>query len=206
MTDSDSLSNRGAGEPSSSLLHRVRECNQAAWERLVSLYSPLVYYWCRQCQLQPADAADVGQQVFLAIARQVHDYRPDPTGGSFRAWLRTLTRYAVNDHLRTIQIRGVGGVNGDLVEQPSEAAGKELAESSGEAEQTEQSLLFHRAMNLMQAEFEERTWLAFWHVVVDGRSPADVAQDLGMTRNAVYLAHARVLLRLREEFGDLVDM
>jgi RNA polymerase sigma-70 factor (ECF subfamily) len=58
----------------------------------------------------------------------------------------------------------------------------------------------------MQTEFEERTWQAFWQVVVDGRSPADVAQQLGMSANAVHLARGRVLRRLREEFSDLLDL
>jgi RNA polymerase sigma-70 factor (ECF subfamily) len=42
-------------------------------------------------------------------------------------------------------------------------------------------------------------------VVVDGRPAADAAAELGLTANAVYLARARVLARLRAELGDFLD-
>jgi RNA polymerase sigma-70 factor (ECF subfamily) len=58
---------------------------------------------------------------------------------------------------------------------------------------------------LIQREVEDHTWQAFWRVVVDGQSPADVAAALGIRVNSVYLAKGRILRRLREEFGDLLD-
>ena len=63
--------------------------------------------------------------------------------------------------------------------------------------------LFQRALDLIQNEYEERTWRAFWGVIVDDRPSSDVADELGMTANAVYLAKSRVLRWLREEIGDL---
>jgi RNA polymerase sigma-70 factor (ECF subfamily) len=69
----------------------------------------------------------------------------------------------------------------------------------------EVNLLYRRALELMVRDFEPKTWKAFWGVVVEGRRAAEVAADLGMTENAVYLAKARVLARLREEFQDLID-
>ena len=45
-----------------SLLVRAGNDEQAAWDRLVKLYAPLVYSWCRAAGLQPADVADVAQE------------------------------------------------------------------------------------------------------------------------------------------------
>ena len=53
--------------------------------------------------------------------------------------------------------------------------------------------LYHRALELIHAQVEERTWQAFWRVVVEDRRPADVAAELGLSVNAVYLARSRVL-------------
>ena len=39
----------------------------------------------------------------------------------------------------------------------------------------------------------------------EARRPADVAAALGLTPGAVYIAKSRVLKRLREEFGDLIE-
>jgi RNA polymerase sigma-70 factor (ECF subfamily) len=64
--------------------------------------------------------------------------------------------------------------------------------------------LYHRALELVRGEFEERTWQMFWQTVVDGRTPADVAADLGVSAAAVRQAKSRVLRRLKEEAGDVI--
>ena len=65
--------------------------------------------------------------------------------------------------------------------------------------------LFLRALELIRKDFHEKTWLAFWRVVVDGQSPKDVAQELDMRPGTVRVAKSRVLHRLRRELGELLD-
>jgi RNA polymerase sigma-70 factor (ECF subfamily) len=65
--------------------------------------------------------------------------------------------------------------------------------------------LYQRALNLLRTDFAESTWQAFLATAVDGRSAADVAEDLGMTVGAVYVAKSRVLARLREELAGLEE-
>jgi len=57
----------------------------------------------------------------------------------------------------------------------------------------------------MVSAFEPATWQACWETVVGGRPVAQVAAELGISPNAVYLAKARVLGRLRQELHDVVD-
>jgi RNA polymerase sigma-70 factor (ECF subfamily) len=186
------------------LLLQVKAQNPAAWERLVSLYGPLVYRWCRHSGLQPADAADVGQEVFRAVARKVEDFRHGHAGETFRGWLRTITRNKVRDHLRASPPERTG-IDGLESRGPS-AQVLEADAMPHEGTQDEESrLIYHRAIGLIRTEFEERTWQAFWRVAVDGQSPIDAACDLRMSLNAIYLAKSRVLHRLREEFEELVD-
>jgi RNA polymerase sigma-70 factor (ECF subfamily) len=77
--------------------------------------------------------------------------------------------------------------------------------SDDSAVRGQDSALLHRALELIRAEFEERTWQAFWQTAVEGRSPGDVGADLAMSPGAVRVAKSRVLKRLREELGDLND-
>jgi RNA polymerase sigma-70 factor (ECF subfamily) len=58
---------------------------------------------------------------------------------------------------------------------------------------------------MIRAEFEARTWEAFWRVSVDGQSPSDVASDLGMSVAAIYKAKSRVLARFREVLRELPE-
>jgi RNA polymerase sigma-70 factor (ECF subfamily) len=62
-----------------------------------------------------------------------------------------------------------------------------------------------RAMELMKTEFQAVTWKACWEHVVCDRPAAEVAKELGMTVNAVYLAKSRVLRRLRQELAGMLD-
>lgn len=194
-----------AGATSLSLLERVRARDTRAWERLVSLYTPLLEQWCRQYELQEADAADVCQKVFMAVAESIGTFRRDEAGGSFRGWLRTITRTKVLDHRRREAPKAAPG--GDAYERQLlvPAPEPEPEESEAGVECVENRLLYRRAMELMARDFDETTWRAFFMVVVEDRSPADAAAELGISRNAVYLARARVLSRLREEFADLLD-
>src|SRR5262245_3957916 len=74
-----------------SLLDRLRQpADQAAWARFVDLYSPLVFSWARQTGLQPADAADLVQEVFTLLLVKMPEF-VHKQDGSFRAWLKTVT-------------------------------------------------------------------------------------------------------------------
>jgi RNA polymerase sigma-70 factor (ECF subfamily) len=65
--------------------------------------------------------------------------------------------------------------------------------------------LYLRAVELVRGEFEVRTWQAFWLSTVEDRDPGVVGQELNMTPNNVRQARSRVLRRLREELGDLLE-
>jgi RNA polymerase sigma-70 factor (ECF subfamily) len=198
VTTSESL-----GSTSSSLLGRVRAHDPEAWERLVRLYGPLVSQWLRGARLQSADANDVFQSVFLAVATGIDQFHKDRPGDSFRAWLRVVVRHKLADHFR--QRRGhpvaIGGSEVHRQFQELAEPVEERPEGPGEASAVRQLRL--RALELIRAEFEDRTWQAFWRVTVDGQLPKEVAQELGVTPSAVRLAKSRVLRRLREELGDL---
>jgi RNA polymerase sigma-70 factor (ECF subfamily) len=185
-----------------SLLQRARGRDPAAWERMVGLYGPLVFGWCRGWGLRDDDAADVFQEVFQAVAAHLAGFRRDRTGDTFRGWLRTIARNKVNDHFRKRE-REPEGVGGSEARQLLAQVAGRVPPDEPPADEAEAALL-HRALALIRAEFEPRTWEAFWQTAVDGRAAADVAADLGMSPGAVRVAKSRVLHRLRTDLGDLM--
>jgi RNA polymerase sigma-70 factor, ECF subfamily len=204
VTDASVSRSEAPSQTSLSLLDRVRAQDQAAWSRLVLLYGPLVYRWCRRAGLQAADAADVGQEVFRAVARKVSEFRHDRDGDSFRAWLRAITRNKILDAFRR-PAPGCPPPGGSDAQRRLQEVPTRVLEDAGPAADAEETrLLFRQAVELMRGEFEEGTWRAFWQAAVEGRRPADVAADLGVSVNVVYLAKSRILRRLREEFADLL--
>jgi RNA polymerase sigma-70 factor, ECF subfamily len=77
------------------------------------------------------------------------------------------------------------------------------AEESIQPDADSQAFLSRRVLETIRAEFEPRTWDAFWRTTVDGQPPANVAQDLQMSVPAVYMAKSRVLRRLRRAMSEL---
>ena len=65
--------------------------------------------------------------------------------------------------------------------------------------------LFEWAAERIRCEFEENTWQAFWRTSVDGRETAEVAESLGVSVGAVYIARSRVLARLRREVEEVEE-
>ena len=173
--------------------------DQEAWTRLVGLYAPLVYDWCRQGGLQSEDAADVGQEVFGAVAAKVAEFRHDQPGDSFRGWLWTITRNKIRDHFRRLEgkARARGGT--DALDRLAKIPDAPPESSATGPRSGEGSELEHRAMQLVRPAVEERTWQAFWALTVEGRAAADVADELGMSVPAVYKAKYRVIRQIRSE-------
>lgn len=171
----------------------------------MTLYSPLVYHWCRQANLSPANAADVMQEVFRAVATRLDLFRRDRPEDTFRGWLAVITRNKIRDHFRREVTQPVAQGGNDFhralerLPDPHDDSSLDSPSRGG----GEMRGVLRRAVELVQPEFEPKTWSAFWLTAVDGRLPADVAADLEISVNAVYKAKSRVLRRLRDELEGL---
>jgi RNA polymerase sigma-70 factor (ECF subfamily) len=183
-----------------SLLERVRDRDAQAWRRLLHLYTPLIARWCSYRGVFGQDADDVQQEVFQAVAMGLDGFHRNQQGDTFRGWLRGITRHKLLDHFRRRQKQPEAQGGTDAQRQMQQLADQDLPEDSAD----DLSSLYHRGLELVRAEFEERTWQAFWRAAVDGHSPAVIGADLGVTPAAVRKAKSRVLHRLREEVGDLI--
>jgi RNA polymerase sigma-70 factor (ECF subfamily) len=183
---------------SPTLLDRLRRSSAGeAWERFVELYTPLLLAWCRRIGVTDTDAADLTQAVFLTLYQRLPDFQYD-ADRSFRAWLKTILLNAWRN-----QVRQRASQRGDRAVTPDDIPDTDPRLELDEAEY--RAHLVRRAMALMRERFEPSTWRACWEFVVEERPADDVARELGLTPNAVYLAKARVLRQLRHELQWLLD-
>jgi RNA polymerase sigma-70 factor (ECF subfamily) len=180
-----------------SLLVRLQDPrDQDAWRQFVRIYAPVVYGYARQRGLQDADAADLTQEVLQAVTTAAGRLDYDPRRGSFRGWLFTVAHHKLYDFLarRRRECRGSGDSNGQLLLEQLPAREEDAAAWDEEYARR----LFAWAADQVRGSFHETTWNAFWRTAVEGQSGKEVAEALGMTVAAVYLAKSRVMARLKK--------
>lgn len=181
-----------------SLLARLRKPDaQEAWDRFVMLYTPfLVHLLVHRLRVRGQDVADLVQDVFVTLVRILPNFEYDPGKGQFRGYLRQICCSRLADWRRQQPPRP----------QEADLVGLEDKDHIAELwEQDHNRFLTRRALEVMQTDFQSSTWKACWESVVHGRPAADVAKELSISENAVYIANFRVLRRLKEELEGLVE-
>jgi RNA polymerase sigma factor (sigma-70 family) len=174
-----------------------------AWSQFVAIYSPLVYRFVRRHGLQETDAADVTQEVFCTVARAIRRFEYDRGKGSFRSWLIAVARSKLKDFLgkRQAKNRGVGGTEAlEIIKQQPASDDEEAF-----VEREHRRCLFDWAVGQIRSGFQEATWQAFWKTSVEGRETKEVADLLGMTVGAVYIARSRVLAKLKQTIQQIEE-
>jgi RNA polymerase sigma-70 factor (ECF subfamily) len=186
-----------------SLLLRLRDPkDQEAWQQFLDIYSMLIYRFARKRGLQDADAADLMQEVLRSVSSAIGRLNYDSSRGSFRNWLYTITRNKLHSFLdrqrRLVRGSGDTGVQHRLEEEA-------LPEKDSWWEQEYEQRLFEWAADRVHQNSSEAIWQAFWQTAVEGKSPKEVAQGLGMSVGSVYVAKSRVLAQVREQIRQVHD-
>jgi RNA polymerase sigma-70 factor (ECF subfamily) len=196
------MNSAAALSTSVTLLARLQQApaDQAAWSEFVRRYGPLVYRWCRRWRLQEADAQEVTQAVLVRLADKMRTFPYDPAR-SFRAYLKSLARYAWCDFLEANKQPGAGAGGSDMLKLlETVEAGDDLMEGLNEQFDLE---LLAEAQNRVRQRVESHTWEAFRLTALEGRSGADTASHLGLKVATVFKAKSKVQKMLKEEVARL---
>jgi RNA polymerase sigma factor (sigma-70 family) len=182
-----------------SLLLRLRD-NQdhAAWTEFGEVYGPLIYGFFRRQGLQDADAADVMQEILRVVAVAIKQLEYDPERGSFRAWLFVVARNQLL-RFRARQDRPGRGTGDSSDQRRLEDVPAREDEPDAEWDEEYERRRFAWAAERVRGQVQPATWQAFWRTAVEGQSGQEVAEALGMSVAAVYLAKSRVMARLKQE-------
>ena len=179
------------------LLERLRDGADAlAWDEFFAYYWPTIYGFARHRGCSEHTAEEIVQDLMLKVFQQRDVYQYDPTRGRFRDWLGTVVRNDIAEQRRRPANR-VQGRGGD-----SNAGRIDTADDQRDTDAVweaafENSLLL-TLLIAVRREMSARTYLAFELVGLEGFSGGEAARMTGLSRNAVYKAHKRVLERLVE--------
>ncbi len=190
---------------SASLLERLRlEPDDDSWQRLVDIYSPLIHNWLHRHGLQQQDRNDLVQEVLVVVTRRLPDFEHNQRTGAFRTWLRTITVNCLRDFWKSQRIRPNATGDSNFLQMLNQMEDPE-SELSRVWDEEHDLHVTKKLLDMIRPRFNEKTWKAFQGVTIQGKKPDEVAEDLDMTVNAVFIAKSRVLAQLRQEAAGLLD-
>ncbi len=187
-----------------SLLDRLKAAgpDDSDWNRLHAVYLPLIERWLGRVPGLGAESADLAQEVLVVVFRELPRFERRRQG-SFRAWLRQVTVNKIRNYRRQRHRRPIAG--SDPAAQFLERLANPNDDLAREWDQDHDKHVIQKLLAIVQPDFNRTTWEAFQRFGIEGLPAAQVAEELGLSVNAVVLAKSRVLKRLREEAGDLLE-
>ncbi|MCA9081915.1 MAG: sigma-70 family RNA polymerase sigma factor [Planctomycetaceae bacterium] len=181
----------------SSLLFRVRNLEDGpSWDEFAEVYYPFLEGITRRAGIPVPDAQDIVQDLFVSLLHALPEFEYASTRGRFRGWLRQVVRNRIVDWYRNRSRR-----------EQSLAELNWLAEDTPDFEQEHRHHVVRHVLGKVREESQPLTWNCFERHVLEMSPAQDVAEELGVSVNAVYVNSSRTLARVRtrcaEYGGDL---
>lgn len=190
----------------STVLERLQRFDDAdAWAKFADRFRAPIERFARKQGLSEADSEDVAQETLLGFAKAYRENSYDRTKGRLSTWLFGIAWRRV-DHVRRKSERAF--VERTAADDATAfwAGVPDDAEASRVWDAAWEQALLERCVLRVKAEVQPATFRAFELLVLEKRSVKEVVAELGITRNAVYIAKHRVATRIRELVAELEDL
>ncbi|AMV37780.1 RNA polymerase sigma factor [Planctomyces sp. SH-PL62] len=177
-----------------SIIEGVRDQEPDRWREFYEIYKPMLLAYFRKQGLPEGDASDLVQEVFLKLLKKIQTY--DRSRTRFRTWLFTVARHTLIDQARrrNSQKKALDG----WVSQVLATREDEEERQRREFEYSHHRRILQFAFAEVRRRKSERVWACFELSVVHGRTGAQVAEELGLKTDAVYVNSWRVLQDVKE--------
>ncbi len=171
--------------------------NRTVWQQYVERYRPLLVRCGQRLGLGAEDAEDVAQHALLSFSKAYQAGKYDRAKGRLRDWLFGIVRNEIRNWRRRHQQREV-----QVASQPSQT---DFFAQLGDEDRWEQvweqewrDAVMRQCLQEVRREVDPKTFEAFELFASRGWPAARVAEQLGLTANAVFIAKHRILRRIRE--------
>lgn len=211
ITTDSTDSSSGSLETQMSLIQQAQRDEPSAWELVYTLYAPLIRRWARGNGITcPHELENVSQDVFAKLVKNLRNFQHRKDSGSFRGWLRVITRNHVFTHLLgDSSLKTIGGSRWHRQLSEIPFGNKEinsLLDSVSEENPDENSLIFRKIVAWVDSHYKKRKRdrIVFRRIIIEERSVREVAQDLNVSTNVIYQIKSRMLAKIREVFNEIV--
>ncbi len=173
--------------------------NREVWEQFDRRYRPVISAFVMRLGVGANDAADVAQETLATFLTDYHAGKYDRTRGRLHSWIIGIARHRAYDFFRARKRHQHEGGVSAMESMPKDDELESMFE-----EECRQVVLSEALARLRsQTRMNDETIKAFTRHVIDRFPPETVANELGITVDAVYMAKHRCLSKLRALVAEL---
>lgn len=183
-----------------SLLKRLQtnSHDQESWAEFHDCYYDFILSLLRRMYIGHHDCQDLAQKSLLKAWKNIENYDISSNKGKFRSWIATITNNTARSHYRKInsekyQVQsGQDSLLQDTVDVTKEPEIHKVIEEEWEKH------ISNKAWEVIAPQLSEKVIVAFKRVL-EGVAIADIAKELDITENTVYVYRQRVEKKLMKE-------
>lgn len=170
--------------------------DSVVWDKFINSFRPVVINFAMKLGLSANDAEDASQETMLVFIKAFKDGKYNRDKGRLRNWLFGVARRVILNLRRNrpleqlIADKTTGTSFWDLIEDDRNI------KLSWEAEW--RNMVLTNCLEQVRKEFDSKVFKAFELYALEQTAVDEVARNLEMSRNAVYIAKSRVLSRMRQ--------
>ena len=206
--DSGADDDRSEFRTNLSLIKSVRDpADTESWRKFHDFYAPLLRRYLKRLGLEENSANDVFQDVFVRLLQNLPTFELDKQRGRFRSYLWKLTYSALVDHARRAKVRVQA--EEQWVKRFYEANESESRKVQDELNEINRQQILKRVLPRVRSATSQTAWTCFEERLLKDRPGADIAAELAISTDAVYVYASRVMKAVRrqcatvaEELGD----
>ncbi|WP_237225917.1 RNA polymerase sigma factor [Rubinisphaera sp. JC750] len=190
---------------SMTMLNGAKEGSAAAWQELVERYRPWIVRQCIRSGLSRDDAENISQEVFIDLFQRISNFERSRQG-SFRKWLSLISRSRMVDSIRSFAKRKEELADPQQMSQVTKSEDTKTLNALAPTARTMER--FEATMERLKKTFKERDIEILVRLATGTQSPKEIAKELGISVNVVYLVKSRMMKQIKEaaeQFPEIED-
>jgi RNA polymerase sigma-70 factor (ECF subfamily) len=184
-----------------SVIEGVCRQDPQRWQQFDSIYRPMLLAFLKKRGLHESVASDMIQDIYVKLLLKIHTY--NRAKSSFRSWLFSVAHNALIDEARR-QASRKRAMEGWVLTVLA-ASTSDSVQMEKEWTRIHRERILAHALKTIRKSVSSRVWACFEQRVLKDRPGAEIASELGIPTNSVFVNSCRVMKLVRtfcEDFDE----
>lgn len=185
------------------LLQKLQENDDISWSEFYGLYAPLVFTVGKRLGMMQEDCEDLMQEIMFTLFHGKEILQYDESRGKFRTYFGQIVYHKAVKMLRKSARSSFSALARDMMTKNMPDCRMEDDPFHEVFDEEYNSYLLTLALNELRTRIEPGTYDIFEMVVLQGRSPKEVARHLDISRAVIDVYCSRCRKKLQKIISDI---